>query len=167
MDLITEIFHASNLALEGKKLYREAVRAIIKKDTELLLIYSKKIGDYKFPGGGVEPGETYLEALKREVREECGALVKKVTSHYGKIVEYNTPLESEYDIFQMVSYYYICDIEEVHCETNLDPYEERLGFKPVWVSAEIAAANNRSIMNSKDRKTFSNEHDLSIYNKLL
>lgn len=51
-------------------IFREAVRGIIKHENKLLMVYSSKDGDYKFPGGGVDVGETHEEALVREIREE-------------------------------------------------------------------------------------------------
>lgn len=64
-----EIFCKENLNLNGKIYYREAVRGIIMKGSEILLIYSEKNGDYKLPGGGIEEGETHKQALIREVQE--------------------------------------------------------------------------------------------------
>lgn len=36
---------------------------------------SAKEGEYKIPGGGMEAGETYVEALAREVKEETGLFI--------------------------------------------------------------------------------------------
>ena len=52
-----EIFCKENLKINGKIYYREAVRGIIMKGSEILLIYSEKNGDYKLPGGGIEEEE--------------------------------------------------------------------------------------------------------------
>lgn len=68
------------------------------------MVYSSKDGDYKFPGGGVDSGETYEEALIREIREECGAKVTNICFEFGKMVEYDVPIEKEYDVFKMISY---------------------------------------------------------------
>ena len=48
------------------------------------MVHSRKYNYYKFPGGGIEAGESYAEALCREVREEAGLQVKKETiREYG------------------------------------------------------------------------------------
>ena len=52
-----------------------------RKTTDVFLLYKGKIvatdhGHYiKFPGGGVDPGETTMQAAKRETMEEVGASV--------------------------------------------------------------------------------------------
>jgi len=52
--------------------------AIIIKDNKLLVVKTRRHGEeyYLLPGGGIEYGETIEEALKREVREETGFIVK-------------------------------------------------------------------------------------------
>ena len=43
---------------------------------QILLLKSPRYGDWEFPGGQVEEGETIPDALEREVFEETGILVK-------------------------------------------------------------------------------------------
>jgi 8-oxo-dGTP diphosphatase len=43
---------------------------------QVLLIKSPRYGDWEFPGGQVEEGETIPHALKREVLEETGIVVE-------------------------------------------------------------------------------------------
>ena len=43
---------------------------------QVLLIKSPRYGDWEFPGGQVEEGETIPHALEREVLEETGIVVK-------------------------------------------------------------------------------------------
>lgn len=151
MELLKEFSHVERLNKKGKLITRKAVRGIILNNEKVLMIFSSENGDYKFPGGGVETGETREETLIREVQEECGALVSKIEKGIGKVIEYNKPLEKEYDIFKMTSYYYICKVEENYCELSLDQYEEELGFKPVWIDINEAIQKNKLIINSNFR----------------
>lgn len=50
-------------------LSRPSVRAIVIKDGRVAMVHSLKYDYYKFPGGGMEPGETQEEALARETLE--------------------------------------------------------------------------------------------------
>ena len=73
MKLLSTIYRNKGANPEGKTFQREAVRGVIFRDGELLMIYSTVNGDYKFPGGGIEADELHAEALQREIQEECGA----------------------------------------------------------------------------------------------
>lgn len=154
MKLLREIFHQDNLNTEGKTIHREAVRGIIIKEGQLLMIYSPKNGDYKFPGGGVDQGERYEDTLIREIQEECGAMVSRIEREFGSVIEYNKALDDGYDVFKMTSRYYICHIDRDggFGEQRLDDYEEALGFRPVWIDVNAAIQTNRAVLNSPHRK---------------
>lgn len=54
---------------------REAVRAIVTDDAGRLLLVRFEFPDrevWAAPGGGIEPGESHVAALRRELREEVG-----------------------------------------------------------------------------------------------
>jgi 8-oxo-dGTP diphosphatase len=148
MRILAEIDRQPNVPHEGKFICREAVRAIILRGSEALLVHSSVNGDYKFPGGGMEHGECQEEALRREVTEESGGRVCSKPVPFGKVLEFDTPIEKEFDSFCMTSYYYLCEIDPILGEQCLDEYEARLGFTPVWVELDDAIANNRSLLTS-------------------
>ena len=53
------------------------VRVVIQnKKGEFLVIFQKKWNCWVFPGGKIEPGETPLEAAKREVFEETNLVLE-------------------------------------------------------------------------------------------
>src|SRR5512133_3554572 len=84
---IADVFHKPNLRRDGKTVTRQAVRGIILADhgkSLALMVHSTENGDYKFPGGGIEPGEDQAAALTREVREECGAQITGEIIPYGQ-----------------------------------------------------------------------------------
>jgi 8-oxo-dGTP diphosphatase len=53
-------------------LFRVGVNAVIFDGPRVLLSLRRDIEWWNLPGGGMEPGETVDEALRREVREETG-----------------------------------------------------------------------------------------------
>ena len=143
-----EIFSKKDLNLDGKIYYREAVRAVVSDNEKILLIYSEKNGDYKLPGGGVEEGETYTEALIREVEEEAGYRVL-VKEEILKVMEYDEGQFDDCDVFQMLSIYYRCQIVEERVQ-NLDTYEMEMGFIPVWINIDDAIEKNKKILEKQD-----------------
>lgn len=57
-----------------------AVSAAIRRGSHFLLVRRARepsLGLFAFPGGKVEAGETELEAVEREVREETGLVIEK------------------------------------------------------------------------------------------
>ncbi len=152
MKLLTEIYRDAGLNKEGKAITRNAVRGIIIEQQKLLMIFSEKNGDYKFPGGGVDRGESFERALIREVREESGAEIEKIETGFGKVVEHSIPIEKEYAVFTMTSHYYICRIGKQFVEQQLDEYEENLGFTPCWISIDEALRVNRALLRKNSRE---------------
>lgn len=50
------------------------------------MVHAKKFNYYKFPGGGIEPGECHEEALVRETLEETGlAVLPESIRAYGYV----------------------------------------------------------------------------------
>ena len=71
-----------------------AVRGIICKDGKYAMQRGRS-GKYKIPGGGVEKGETFLETLVREVKEEVGLVViESSVKEIGEILELREDLKS-------------------------------------------------------------------------
>ncbi len=148
MKILTEIHRSSGINTAGKTVHRAAVRAVILRGRELLMVYSTNVGDYKFPGGGVDLGESHEQALARELREECGASLLSVDCELGAVIEYNHAKEAEYDVFKMTSHYYFCKAGDDLGAQNLDDYEKDLGFQPVWVEPGFAISANRALLDA-------------------
>lgn len=127
---------------------RQAARAVILKDGKMLMVHTNK-GDYKFPGGGVKRQEEIKEALKREVAEETGYIVKSIGEKLGMIIQRNVNQFNTNGIFEMTSYYYYCDVNDIPESQHLDKYEEDQEFRPVWITIDEVIKENELILQGK------------------
>jgi 8-oxo-dGTP pyrophosphatase MutT (NUDIX family) len=132
-----------NYSSEKSVYKRTAARGIIRNGNLYLMIFSK-FGDYKFPGGGVEIGETLENTLIREVQEETGfRVISNSIKDYGIVRERR---KGKYDdLLEMDSHYFICDVELEAGKRNLDEYEEEYDYQIVWMTLPEAIARNNQV----------------------
>lgn len=131
---------------------RIAIRAIIIKNNTILMVKNNK-GDYKFPGGGIKPKETHEDTVIREVSEETGYNVINVKSLIGKIVERNVDIYDKKSLFEMTSYYYLCDVSSIKSKQSLDDYEAKQNFSPIWIDLdEVIELNEETLIGRTEIK---------------
>ncbi len=106
--------------------WRPACYAIIQKDDCLLVL--KQYNGYDLPGGGMDLGESFEDALAREVKEEAGVIIKN--SH---LVHAST------DFFK-----------RAHTKENNAAQSIALFFKADYVSGDSSQADL-----GEDEKTYS------------
>lgn len=134
-----------NYVNNGSIFNRTAARGIIYKDGKYLLIHSK-YGDHKFPGGGMKTGETIVQTLIREVKEETGYLVNEKSILEGFIVHERRKGYPD-DLMIMKSFYFYCEVNENANDRNLDDYEEGYNYQVSWMTLEEAISKNESVQN--------------------
>lgn len=168
MNLLKKIIHPSIENLEDHIYERIAARAIIRKDNKILLLYTKHYDDYSFPGGGVDLHEDILEGLKRELKEEIGAVSYEIIKELGTIEEYRPYAYDGYLCMHMVSYYYECELTGPLQAPELEQYEIKNGMVSKWVDLKEAIDHNEGLLKCKpDSMGYSVERETFVLKMLL
>ena len=132
---------------------RPSARAIIERDGKVLVMHSRKYDYFKFPGGGIEQGETPEQALVREVREESGCCVRPETiEEFGSVLRRNRDAHDPEAIFEQWNYYYFCDITDERVPIVQEDYEIEERFEALWADSltELVVRNRRALRSGGD-----------------
>ncbi len=118
------------------------VRAIIENDVGEFII-TKESGKCIFPGGKREDGETNIEAIKREIKEETG--IEFSEDDFIEKLELETLYKDAYDFrtdsirprYTNTIYYYVkCNQDIDTSKMTLTEDEKSQGFRIAFVSQE-------------------------------
>lgn len=134
---------AKNYNPNGTQFIRPSVRAIIRQQGKIAMVHSLKYDYYKFPGGGMELGESRIDSLIRETREEAGmTVIRDSVQEYGCVhrVEKGYPE----DMLIQDNFYYLCEAEPELQTQILDDYEAEEKFTLEFVAPETAIDVNRT-----------------------
>ncbi|WP_322173690.1 NUDIX hydrolase [Acutalibacter caecimuris] len=107
--MIEITIHQEGLPKNGSIYRRTAARGVILRAGKLLMIHTDA-GDYKFPGGGLEPGESPETALVREVLEETGHKVFGISALWA--VTHERRKGNTADVLEMDSFYFFCEVAD-------------------------------------------------------
>ena len=159
-----------NTPKEKNDKIRFSVRIILKNNRgEICVIKSEKYGYMQVPGGGIDPGESILEALRRETKEETGFLIDDI-SPLGYVLEKREDVRNEHDWGRTVSYVFTASIDK-EVGTDYTEAEQNEKFRPTWIKLEDfineQEKNEGNIISYSG--SFSNRRDLEIarfYQKL-
>lgn len=139
------VMDAKNYDPSLKEIKRVAVRGIIFVDGKLLLIQSN-FGEVKFPGGGMEDGESDIDTLVRETLEETGYhVILESIREFGEVEEIRLSTK-ELMIWHQINRYYYCDIEEIKEACSYTSNEKKYGFHQVWYTLDEALEINKDIL---------------------
>lgn len=137
------LFNIGNCRIKDTVYQRDSYRAIIIKDNKVAMVHSLKYDYYKFPGGGMEENESYVDTLTRETKEEAGLIIKTESiKEYGLVHRIDKLKEG--GTFIQDNYYYLCDVEKETVNQKLDEYEADEGFTMEFTDAHKAIEINRN-----------------------
>ena len=149
---------------------RDSARAIIHVGSDkLALVYAKKLGYYKFPGGGINEDEDKVAALAREVQEEVGlVVVPETVREFGIVPRAQKSSRGPETVFVQDSFYYECEVEKNEegnlkiINQKLDDYEDKAGFELRVVTLGEAITANRNFNDTDDFNIVMIARDLKV-----
>lgn len=104
--LCRDINGEAHLVDQAQLVKRRASYAVIVHSKKLLLVCDRSNENrWDFPGGGVESGESNLQALRREVQEETGLQIAGKPELICSFIEYFYDLEGQAGWESHRSYY--------------------------------------------------------------
>lgn len=113
---------------------RHAARAVIfNAGGEIALLQATRHGYHKLPGGGMEAGEDWTEALKREALEEVGCDVDVLPQQLGEIVEWRGRFE-----LKQISFCGMARVKGEVGKNSLTEDEIAVGLEVRWVTVDEA-----------------------------
>lgn len=141
---------AHNYEEGGRSFSRPSARAVVIRDGRVAMVYSRKFRHYKFPGGGIEPGESREAALLREAREEAGLVLDPQSVRpYGFV--HRIERGSEEPLFIQDNFYYLASASAI-VPQELDGYEAEEGYTLRWVDSREAIEQNKALTSVYKRK---------------
>ncbi len=145
---ILAVFDEKNYQNTVETYEKYSVRGIILRDGKLAMQCSRE-GEYKIPGGGIEAGESYEQALVREVLEETGLHVKPDSiREIGEIQEVRRDIFEKDKKYVCHSLFYYCEAGTVQEPLHLTASEVAKGYEMKWAAPE--EVYRRNILIEKD-----------------
>ncbi len=129
---------------------RPSARAVVIEGGRVAMVYSQRYSHYKFPGGGIEKGETREATLIREAREEAGLVLDPESVRpYGFV--HRIEKGDHEPVFLQDNFYYLASATAT-VPQELDEYEAAEGYTLRWVDPREAIEQNRALTNEYKRK---------------
>lgn len=128
----------------------------------ICVIKSDKYGYMQLPGGGIESGESIIEALRRETEEETGFLIKDIKP-IGFTFERREDVRNTHSWGRDISYIFEA-LPYKNVGTHYMEDEIAEGFRPIWINLDdfIAEQEQNEGRIESYSGCFSNRRDLEI-----
>ena len=139
------------------------VRCILQNNSgEVCVVKSERYGYTQIPGGGINDGETIIDALHREVQEETGFFIVDVKP-IGYVLEKREDAQNNHDWNKAISYVFSASLGK-EVGTNYTEDENIDGFKPIWMALDTFIIEKEKIKDKDNSYSgyFSDKRDLEI-----
>lgn len=135
-----ESIYGNTVLLPREKLvFRASVYAVTLWEGKVLVLRSRSVGKYCFPGGGIDLGERIEDALRREVKEETGIEIKvERFLHFKEHFFYYDPLDEAFHSFMV---FYRCRPRTLALVTD-DAVDDGEVEKPRWMDLKELAVED-------------------------
>lgn len=128
---------------------RHSARSIVIENRKIAMIHSVRYDYYKFPGGGIEEGESPIDAMIRETREESGLIViPESVIEYGYVHRIQRSDKDGTECFMQDNFYYLCKVQKDVAATRLDDYEAQEVYTLEYIDPKLAIMKNRHVTHS-------------------
>jgi 8-oxo-dGTP pyrophosphatase MutT (NUDIX family) len=118
-----------------EKRERRASRVIVfDEERNVAILKVAKRGFHKLPGGGIDEGESIVDALRRETIEEVGCELANI-EELGMVEEFR----DKFGLHQ-ISYCFVGDVIGEKKPPKFEPGEIADGMVPVWLKLDEAIA---------------------------
>lgn len=138
--------NVSESEASGYRIRETARAAIFDEDRRIAIIHVTKYKFFKLPGGGIEKGESVIEALRRECKEEVGCDIE-ILEEVGKVTEHR-----KRSALKQTSYCYTAKQVGKRETPHLTEDEIEEGVVVTWMSVEEAMQKIEQSMSTDDYK---------------
>ena len=142
---ILAVFDEKNYDNTETVLEKYTIRGIVVRDGKIAMQCSRD-GEFKIPGGGMEPGESYLQALAREVQEETGLfIIPQKAVELGEITEIRKDIFDDRKKYICHSLFYFCEETGEEEQIHLTTSEIAKGYDLKWATPQEIYEKNIAV----------------------
>ena len=142
---ILAVFDEKNYDNTETVLEKYTIRGIVVRDGKIAMQCSRD-GEFKIPGGGMEPGESYLQALAREVQEETGLfIIPQKAVELGEITEIRKDIFDDRKKYICHSLFYFCEETGEEEQIHLTKSEIAKGYYLKWATPQEIYEKNIAV----------------------
>ena len=137
----TTLYGEKKLVSAESLIFRPSVYGFIEFNGKILVMKMKSTGKYTFPGGGIEKGETFVAALKREIQEEIG--IETTEEEFFAVQENFFFYDPWNEAWHSLLFFYTCKPESLDIsDIEKIAGDETESSEPCWIDIKTLNPND-------------------------